>query len=237
MDPFSRSRKVRFLSVFLALAIVIGVFPLKKIKADSATSTENDLQITYHTVSAWADLTQSEITVENKSGQVIDGWQIEFTYDDTTTVSSIWNAVAAPMDLASPNKIVVSNETYNSAIAPASKISFGMITQGKINEIPDIHVVPKEEVASEPEAESTLFPYAIYSNRSFSFQGWKSAIYGDVYTGSNFDYQGSELNLLGNLDAVGKINANGYQMNIANRNEGAPLLRGHHGTVRKNVYC
>ena len=125
MDPFSRSRKVRFLSVFLALAIVIGVFPLKKIKADSATSTENDLQITYHTVSAWADLTQSEITVENKSGQVIDGWQIEFTYDDTTTVSSIWNAVAAPMDLASPNKIVVSNETYNSAIAPASKISFG----------------------------------------------------------------------------------------------------------------
>ncbi|MBR5973560.1 MAG: cellulose binding domain-containing protein [Clostridiales bacterium] len=220
MDSFSRSRKVRIISVLLTLAIIIGVIPIRHIKADSGTSTENDLQVTYRTVSAWGSFTQAEVTVENKGSKVTDGWQIEFEYDDTTSLSSLWNAIAAPTDLASPNKIVVSNETYNAAIAPSSKVAFGMITQGKMNEIPDIHVIAEApKAAPDEETETTLFPYAIYSNRSFTFKGWKSTISGDVYTGSNFDYQGSELSLLGNLDAVGRINANGYKINIGKKNE------------------
>ncbi|MBQ0011372.1 MAG: cellulose binding domain-containing protein, partial [Clostridiales bacterium] len=219
MDSSNRSRYVRVASVLLTLAIVIGLLPFRKVKADSGSVTENDLKITYKTVSAWGELTQSEVTVENTGSKPTEGWQIEFTYADTTTVSSIWNAVSSPLDVASPNKIVVANESYNAAIKSNEKITFGMITQGKINEIPEIHVISKEDIPEE-EKESNLFTYAIFSQSGFSFQGWKSTITGDVYTGSNFDYQGSELNLLGNLDAVGRINANGYQMNIGKRNEG-----------------
>ena len=71
MDSYLRSRKVRLLSALLTLAIVIGVIPIKKIKADSGSTTENDLQITYKTVSAWGNMTQSEVTVENKDKSIV----------------------------------------------------------------------------------------------------------------------------------------------------------------------
>ena len=183
----SSSRRVRFISLFLTLAILIGIFPIKHVKADSASSTENDLKVTYHTVGAWGEYTQAEVTVENQGSAATNGWEIEFIYDDTTTISSLWNAVAAPSDISSPNKITVTNESYNGAIAPNESITFGLITQGEMNEIPDIHVVEQTVVPSDNTG-STLFPYVIYSQTGFTFQGWKSAIVGDVYTGSNFDY-------------------------------------------------
>ncbi|MBQ0011946.1 MAG: cellulose binding domain-containing protein [Clostridiales bacterium] len=219
MNKENRSRRVRLISVILTLALVIGLFPLKPVKADNGDITENDLKVTYHTVSAWGEYTQVEVTVENRGGSPTTDWQIQFEYDDVTTISSIWNAVAAPSDMSALNLITISNETYNAKIAPNEMVSFGLIVQGKMNEIPKIHVVPQSVIPSD-EMESELFPYAIFSQNGFLFQGWKSTISGDVYTGSNFDYQGSELNLYGTLDSVGRINANGYQINIGKRNEG-----------------
>lgn len=219
MNKENRSRRVRLISVILTLALVIGLFPLKPVKADNGDITENDLKVTYHTVSAWGEYTQVEVTVENRGGSPTTDWQIQFEYDDVTTISSIWNAVAAPSDMSALNLITVSNETYNAKIAPNEMVSFGLIVQGKMNEIPKIHVVPQSVIPSD-EMKSELFPYAIFSQNGFLFQGWKSTISGDVYTGSNFDYQGSELNLYGTLDSVGRINANGYQINIGKRNEG-----------------
>lgn len=220
MESGNRSRRVRLISVILTLAIFIGVFPIKHVKADTGSTTENNLTVTYHTVSAWGGFTQAEVTVENIGNTSTENWQIEFEYDDTTSISSIWNAIAAPSDISSPEKITVSNESYNGTIAPNESITFGLIVQGEMNEIPDIHVIPQPETPVE-NIQSTLFPYAIFSNTGFVFQGWKSTVSGDVYTGNNFDYQGSELNLYGNLDAVGTVNANGYLINIGKRNEGA----------------
>ena len=219
MESENRSRRVRLISVILTLAIIIGVFPIRKVKADTGSTNENDLAVTYHTISAWGGFTQAEVTVENKGNSATEGWQIEFEYDDTTTISSIWNAIEVPSDISSPDKITVSNESYNGTIAPNESITFGLIVQGEMNEIPDIHVVPQPETPVE-NIQSTLFPYSIFSQTDFVFQGWKSAIYGDVYTGNNFDYQGSELNLYGDLNTVGTINANGYLINIGKRNEG-----------------
>lgn len=104
MESEKRSRRIRLISVILTLAIIIGVFPIKHVKADTGSTTENDLTVTYHTVSAWGGFTQAEVTVENKGNTTTDGWRIEFEYDDTTTISSIWNAIAAPSDISSPEK-------------------------------------------------------------------------------------------------------------------------------------
>ncbi len=51
MNKENRSRRVRLISVILTLALVIGLFPLKPVKADNGDITENDLKVTYHTVS------------------------------------------------------------------------------------------------------------------------------------------------------------------------------------------
>lgn len=124
MNKENRSRRVRLISVILTLALVIGLFPLKPVKADNGDITENDLKVTYHTVSAWGEYTQVEVTVENRGGSPTTDWQIQFEYDDVTTISSIWNAVAAPSDMSALNLITVSNETYNAKIAPNRKVTY-----------------------------------------------------------------------------------------------------------------
>lgn len=136
MNKENRSRRVRLISVILTLALVIGLFPLKPVKADNGDITENDLKVTYHTVSAWGEYTQVEVTVENKGGSPTTDWQIQFEYDDVTTISSIWNAVAAPSDMSALNLITVSNETYNAKIAPNEMVSFGLIVLGSAYVIP-----------------------------------------------------------------------------------------------------
>jgi hypothetical protein len=71
-------------------------------------------------------------------------------------------------------------------------------------------------VASTPVPEETaeIFPYAIFSSSkstNLTFQGWKSNIVGDVYTGKNFSYQGSELYVDGTSRAVGNVQSSGWK--------------------------
>lgn len=134
MESENRSRRVRLISVILTLAIIIGVFPIKHVKADTGSITENDLTVTYHTVSAWGGFTQAEVTIENNGNTSTESWQIELEYDDTTSISSIWNAIAAPSDISSPEKITVSNESYNGTIAPNESLDEAFGESGNLAE-------------------------------------------------------------------------------------------------------
>ena len=70
---------------------------------------------------------------------------------------------------------------------------------------PTPSIVPT--ITSSP-SPSGSFPYAIFAENRFSFQGWKSTIDGDVYSGRDVAFSGSELSLNGTLESNGHIETN-----------------------------
>ncbi len=74
-----------------------------------------------------------------------------------------------------------------------------------------------------PEEEQNIFPYAIFSGSAtndFTFQGWRSNITGDVYSGRDFLYQGSELYMEGYARTVGVVNPSGWITSMTGAYEG-----------------
>ena len=72
------------------------------------------------------------------------------------------------------------------------------------------------------EEDDVVFPYAIFAGSTsddFSFQGWKSNIVGDIYSGRNFLYQGSELNMEGYARTVGAVQPSGWKTNMTGSQE------------------
>ncbi len=90
-------------------------------------------------------------------------------------------------------------------------------------EKPDVTVTPTAAASTatptptvDPQAEidPASFPYAIFSgsrDADFTFQGWKSNITGDIYSGRNFLYQGSELHMEGFARTVGTVQPAGWK--------------------------
>ena len=73
---------------------------------------------------------------------------------------------------------------------------------------------PTPTVAPQAEIDPSSFPYAIFSgsrDADFTFQGWKSNITGDIYSGRNFLYQGSELHMEGFARTVGTVQPAGWK--------------------------
>lgn len=74
---------------------------------------------------------------------------------------------------------------------------------------------------SQTETEES-YPYVIFSgnqNKDLILQGWKSNMYGSIYTGSNFIYNGTELFVGGDIDACKAISLNGWKKEVGNINE------------------
>ncbi len=62
-----------------------------------------------------------------------------------------------------------------------------------------------------------VFPYAIFASSrtsDYTFNGWKSTIVGDIYTGKDFVYQGSELYMDGYVRTAGTIKTSGWKINM-----------------------
>ena len=85
----------------------------------------------------------------------------------------------------------------------------------EISEDPEITDAPEVTPTPVPEetTDSVIFPYAIFAastSDDFSFQGWKSNITGDIYSGRDFLYQGSELYMEGFARTVGTVQPAGW---------------------------
>ena len=82
---------------------------------------------------------------------------------------------------------------------------------------------PTVTVTPTPSEEQTeVFPYAIFSASTtddFVFQGWKSDIVGDIYSGKDFLYQGSELTMTGFARTVGIVNPSGWKTSMTGAQE------------------
>lgn len=102
-----------------------------------------------------------------------------------------------------------------------------------VTEEPTETPTPTEEPTETPTPtpaeyeEQDIFPFAIFSGSAtndFSFQGWRSNITGDVYSGRDFLYQGSELYMEGYAVTVGNVQPEGWITSMAGAIEGIEPL-------------
>lgn len=205
-------------------------------------------EITYDQTSSWGNSTQGQFEVTNVSEYDVTSWTLEIDYYDTATISNIWN-VSDITDYSSDENIVITSDstiaagqTYTFGLiadgiesAPVAPVAVSVVAyesdEPVITPTPEITEVPtttEEVIVTEApipteELEPTVFPYAIFAASTtddFTFQGWKSNITGDVYSGRDFLYQGSELYMAGVARTVGAVNPSGWITSMTGAEEG-----------------
>lgn len=122
---------MRVVSVLLTMTIIVGIIPVRIVKADTTTGQSATISVNYQEQSSWGDFTQAQIDVTNTSGKAIDEWIVALTFDSPVLVSSIWNAVLCETDISSENTLYITNESYNGHIEAGNTVSFGLITQSE----------------------------------------------------------------------------------------------------------
>ena len=205
-------------------------------------------EITYDQTSSWGISTQGQFEVTNVSGYDVTSWTLEIDYYDTVTLSNIWN-VSDITDYSTDENIVITSDstiaagqTYTFGLiadgiesAPVAPVAVSVVAyesdEPVITPTPEITEVPtttEEVIITEApipteELEPTVFPYAIFAASTtddFTFQGWKSNITGDIYSGRDFLYQGSELYMEGYARTVGVVNPSGWITSMTGAEEG-----------------
>ena len=226
---YASTRKIKFVSSVLVAALFVTMLPWRELSADALTHGEYNaypFEITYDQNSTWGYSTQGQFEVTNISEYDVTSWTLEIEYNGDVVLSNIWNADDIT-DYSTDENIIVSSDV---TIAAGHTYTFGLIADGT-DSAPsapvDINTVQYEsdepETTSTPtitatptpeeEAEPTVFPYAIFAGSTtddFTFQGWKSNITGDIYSGRDFLYQGSELHMTGYTRTVGTIQPAGW---------------------------
>jgi Predicted solute binding protein len=239
---FASTRKTKVISASLVAALFVGMLPWRELSADALTHGEYNaypFEITYDQNSTWGYSTQGQFEITNVSDYDVTSWSLEIEYYGDVSLSNIWNATDITDYSTDENITVASNVT----IAAGQTYTFGLIADGTesapsvpvdvntiqfVSDEPSTTPTPTATVAPTPEeAEPTIFPYAIFAGSAtddFTFQGWKSNITGDIYSGRDFLYQGSELYLDGYARTVGAVNPSGWITNMTGAEEHiAPL--------------
>ncbi len=207
------------------------------------------LSITYDQTASWDLNTQGEFVLTNVSESVAENWTLEIVFASDLGITNLWNGQDLSDEVTPANTLVIGNEIYNATIAPGESVSFGMemvgtefapvapisvnltnVVLGEVSTedegIPSEEtveeVVPAEEEAAPVvivEDENSLFPYAIFAESDISFNGWKSTVTGDIYSGGNYLYQGSELFIDGYVRTVGTIQPQGWTTSMTGSTE------------------
>ena len=200
--------------------------------------TSSPFTVTYEQNSTWGNSTQGQFEVTNTSAYDITSWSLEIDYLYDISLTNIWNVSGTVTDgnvIVSSNSTIESGQTYtfglivegqdSSPIAPASVTALDYVSaQPSVTPTPS--PTPTSEPTEEPtntptvtvtptssEEQTDVFPYAVFSasnTEDFVFQGWKSNIVGDIYSGKDFLYQGSELTMTGFARTVGTVNPSGW---------------------------
>lgn len=244
----NKIRLVKTISMMLISIILIELFQYQLISANTDTYSEYQLyplKIVYEQNSTWGISTQSQYTLINVSETTITDWTIEIDLNDGTTISNIWNANDIT-NYGIDNDPLVNG---NVILEPGQSYSFGLIVDGTdsapvapfnirlVEYIEDNDVTTGDNVTTNTpfptvptqndEENSDVFSYAIYAGSTeneFVFNGWKSTITGDIYTGSDFVYQGSELYVDGNIYTRGMFSVYGWSTELQGVEENTSIV-------------
>jgi cellulase/cellobiase CelA1 len=78
------------------------------------------VNVTYRTVSDWGAGFTGEITVINNTSQTLSNWALEC--DFAPRLTNVWSAV---LNSHTGTHYIFKNESYNGALAPGAKATFG----------------------------------------------------------------------------------------------------------------
>jgi len=217
------SRGLRLFSFVLSLIFVICALPLGCfVSADEVrTFEDNCLKVSFTEKASWDTSMQLEVSVENTGDTKVNSWSICISYSEEVDIDSIWNASYTETEYGS---FLLTPDSQITAIDAGNIVSFGLVTRASST----AELFPQECVISSVKEESigeedplfeelTGFTYAVFADNAFTFCGWKSTIYGDVYAGSDISYQGSELYLHGTLESYTTIVADGNIICVDNQ--------------------
>ena len=212
------------------------------------------LEITYDQNSAWGYSTQGQFEVTNTSEYDVTSWSLEIDYYEDVTLSNIWNVSGSVSDgnvIVTSDITIEAGQTFTFGLiadgadsAPVAPIAVNVLqcVSDEPQITPTTDPTPTDEITDTPttepdpvtdtpapteEVEPTVFPYAIFSGSTtadFTFQGWKSNITGDIYSGRDFLYQGSELYMEGYARTVGSVQPAGWITDMTGAEEGIDPL-------------
>jgi len=232
----------KLVSVLIVVSIFTSLFTnYSSVNADTTVTFEdNDVTVAFEINTSWDKSVQAGVTVTNNGDTDITDWRLTIGFSEDTTIDSIWNATIED-NVITPdtyNKTIEAGQSvtfgYVSTASQTENLLPSECTIEATRQIdflptptqtptptsaptstptPTVTPVPTPTSSSQTTTDS-VFPYAIFANNLFTFKGWKSTIYGDVYSGTDVNYNGSELDLYGTLESAGTINADGWKINI-----------------------
>jgi len=87
---------------------------------------------TYETAGSWQGGFQGTVTVRNAGSEPATGWSVRMALPPGVSVSQVWNGTAS----GGSGTVTVTNATYNGALAPAERTSFGFLASGDASPAP-----------------------------------------------------------------------------------------------------
>ena len=214
------TRYIRFISLILAVTIILSIVPLRDVRADSVEASSGILNVVYNEISKREDLTHAQVEIRNDSEEIVHGWNVDLAFERPVVVASVWDAEIDDTDISSKS-LKFCNKDNNADINPHESVTFGLITRSNNDKLPSVSVSQGE---TEGFVKSGLFPYAMFADNKFTFSGWKSNVIGSVYAGSSFNYMGSEFEIFGLIDSAGESNTNGCSIGTGRINNGVQPL-------------
>jgi aryl-phospho-beta-D-glucosidase BglC (GH1 family) len=76
-------------------------------------------------INSWQDGFQGIIRITNNSNNTLNGWAVNWSYSDGTTINQSWNA-----QISGNGSYAASNVDWNANIEPSQSVEFGFIAQG-----------------------------------------------------------------------------------------------------------
>ena len=70
----------------------------------------------------------ADITIKNNGTETINGWTVQWSYSDNSTVQGFWNAAVTG---SSPTFTAMDNQDWNHDIAPGATVQFGITVGGQ----------------------------------------------------------------------------------------------------------
>jgi endoglucanase len=78
-------------------------------------------QAAYSVTNSWSGGFQAQIVLTNTGTSAISPWSLAFTFGGDQQINSLWNASYTQ----SGEQVTVTNESYNSLVAPSASVTIG----------------------------------------------------------------------------------------------------------------
>ncbi|NEQ51534.1 MAG: hypothetical protein F6K11_15555, partial [Leptolyngbya sp. SIO3F4] len=131
------------------------VDPITPVEPVAPVTTNSNVD--FDIINDWGSGYQGQVKVTNNDNSPINSWTLEF--DFSGKITQIWNAQIVNRN---GNTYVVSNASYNGAVAPGQEVSFGFLGEGSTSQLPNLfklngNLIGSNLIATADEVDASIF--------------------------------------------------------------------------------